>query len=158
MSARSPRARSTLLPIFLLSLAAGSCRTLVPSVDPFLPGTGARQIHIQVRNDNFYDATIWVVASGARQSRLGMVRGKEEAEFVTAWNVPRPLQFDVDLLASNTTCRTEALIVAPGDNLELRISSALGQIRGCGGGWSTFHVGGTESRSGVSGPPSSDPI
>lgn len=133
--------------MLLLLSVVGSCATATPSVNPFHLTRSAGQIHIEVRNDNFYDATIWAVVSGVRQRKLGVVSGKQNADFTMRWTVARPLQFEIDLLTGNMTCRTDALVVDPGDHLELQITSAFGQVGGCGSGLSAGLVGGTESRS-----------
>jgi hypothetical protein len=121
----------SVVPLLALLVALGSCASATRQDNPFTASTAAGQIHVKVRNDNFYDATIWAVVNGARQRRLGIVSGKHDADFTMAWTLPQPLQFDIDLLTGDMACRTRSMIVDPGDDLELQITADFGQIRGC---------------------------
>ncbi|MCG6989459.1 MAG: hypothetical protein LJF06_14950 [Gemmatimonadetes bacterium] len=125
------RARPSSLPILLLLLLPAGCASATGSANPFAAASGASRIHIKVQNDNFYDATIWAVVNGARQQKLGVVTGKQNADFTMAWTVPRILQLEIDLMTGNMSCRTDALTVDPGDDLELQITADFGQMRGC---------------------------
>jgi hypothetical protein len=128
------RARPSLghIAILLLPLLTAACATggKSPS-DPFRRSAGEQEIHIKILNQNFYDATIWAVVRGARQSRLGVVVGKQNAEFTMPWTFSEPLQLEIDLLTGNMRCRTDPLTVDPGDILELQITVDFGQTRGC---------------------------
>jgi hypothetical protein len=125
------RARISFLPPLFLVLMAVGCASATGSGNPFT-AAGANRIHIKVRNENFYDATIWAVVGGARQQRLGIVMSNHDEDFTMAWSVSRTLQFDIDLVTGNMRCRTDALTVDPGDVLELQITADFGQMRGCG--------------------------
>ncbi len=123
--------RAWLPPSLVLVLGVASCASPGSADNPFVGATSARRIHVKVRNDNFYDATIWAVVNGARQRKLGTVPGKHETDFTMMWTVSRTLQFDIDLLTGNMACRTQPMVVDPGDDLDLQITSDFGQIRGC---------------------------
>jgi hypothetical protein len=127
-----PRAHSSLplLPVLLAGLLAPGCASAGSATNPFQAASAGR-VHVKVLNDNFYDATIWVVVNGSRQRKLGVVTGKQDAEFTMAWSVPRLLQFEIDLLTGNGSCLTEGMMVDPGDDLELQITPELGSMRGC---------------------------
>jgi hypothetical protein len=120
------------IPVFLLPLVMAACATGGRSSgNPFGRASGEQEIHIKVLNQNFYDATIWAVVRGARQSKLGVVVGKQDADFTMPWTFSEPLQLEIDLLTGNMRCRTDPLTVDPGDILELQISVDFGQTRGC---------------------------
>jgi hypothetical protein len=126
---RRPLHRTALL---LLPLAMAACATGgKQSGDPFRSASGEQEIRIKVLNRNFYDATIWAVVRGARHSKLGVVVGKQDAEFRMPWTFSEPLQLEIDLLTGNMRCRTDPLTVDPGDILELQISVDFGQTHGC---------------------------
>lgn len=125
------RARTSSLPILFLLLLPAGCASATGGANPFQAASGASQIHVRIQNDNFYDATIWAVVNGARQQKLGVVTGKQDADFAMKWTVPRMLQFEIDLMTGNMSCRTRALTVDPGDDLELQITADFGQMRGC---------------------------
>ena len=110
---------------------AWACASSSATVNPFEAAAGGGQIHVKVVNENFYDATIWAVVNGARQHRLGVVTGKQNADFKMTWTVPQPLQFEIDLRTGNKSCVTDQMVVDPGDELELQIRPDLGQMGRC---------------------------
>jgi hypothetical protein len=117
----------------LLLLAATACassgRTLdTASQDPF-GASGPTTVRIIVQNHNFADARLYYFRRGRRMS-LGIVTGKQDGEFVVDWNVPDPMQIEINLLAG-PTCRTDTMTVDPGDVLELQIAVVFSQTLGC---------------------------
>ncbi|MBI4520966.1 MAG: hypothetical protein HY701_09010 [Gemmatimonadetes bacterium] len=108
------------------SLVALAAVTLLAACLPFgrrdgLAGGGGRDyIRIEIINNNFSDATLWAVAEGRNRERLGIVTGKRTQNFTMRWEVPRQLQIEIDLLAGER-CLTEAMVVNPGDELQLQI-------------------------------------
>lgn len=78
------------------------------------------EVEILVRNANFNQVTVYAVRSGA-QRRLGIVAGKGEAVFNTAWDY-LDIQLRVKFLAGPDYL-TETLPVSPGERLELIIPS-----------------------------------
>jgi len=122
-----PHVAALLLPLVVAACATGGGN----SGDPFRKASGEQEIHIKVLNHNFYDATIWAVVRGARHSRLGVVVGKQDADFTMPWTFSEPLQFEIDLLTGSERCRTDPMTVDPGDILELEITVDFGQTRGC---------------------------
>ena len=122
-----PRIAVLLLPLVMAACATGGKN----SGNPFGRASGAQEIHVKVLNHNFYDATIWAVVRGARHSKLGVVVGKQDADFTMPWTFSEPLQLEIDLLTGNMRCRTDPLTVDPGDIVELQIGVDFGQTRGC---------------------------
>lgn len=77
-----------------------------------------REIAIEVRNDNFNDATVYAIRSGLRQ-RLGWVSGFGKGTFTFRWP-PGDLRVEIDLLA-NGRYYTQVMDVSEGDELQLTI-------------------------------------
>jgi hypothetical protein len=115
-----------------LSLGLGACAGSGPNVsaDPFSAATeGPQTISIHVTNLNFQDARLWAVSTAGRQ-RIGVVGGKANAVYRISWEFSRPLRFEIDLLAG-PSCTTDALMVDPGDELQLQIEMDLARMRYC---------------------------
>lgn len=96
--------------------------------DPFRPPD--QPVTLIVTNNNFNDATLWVVTRSARIP-VGNVTGKTDASFTLAptsatdeWHV------EIDLVGGEW-CRTEDLSVDPGDILELQIALDASRTPGC---------------------------
>ena len=88
------------------------------------------EIRIDVLNNNFADATIWLVVRNAQRDRLGNVTGKSDETFVVPWDSTEPLRLEIDLLAG-PRCRTREIIVEPGDALQLQIEPVFSQTAWC---------------------------
>ena len=87
-------------------------------------------VELEVRNDNFADATLHALRGGER-IRLGIVTGHTGRTFELDWRFSQPLRIEIDLLAGGR-CVTRDLQVDPGDELYLRIESQLGSMAACG--------------------------
>ena len=111
----------------LLSGSGLGCSTTKPT--PFMAQQDGR-INIEVINHGFEDATLHAMWTGKRV-RLGTVSGTRTANFILPWNMPFPLQFEIDLLASNA-CTTPAIMADPGDIILVEIRQDL---RNCGYGF-----------------------
>ncbi len=81
----------------------------------------SRELMLHVRNQNFYDATLYAFSQGGQRLRLGIARGNSEETFVFRWP-HRDLRIVIDFLAAGGTF-TESLPVEEGDELELIIES-----------------------------------
>jgi len=77
-------------------------------------------VRLLVQNRNFSDARLYTYRRGERRA-LGIVTGKQEAEFTIEWGFPDPLLIEIDLVAG-PRCRTAEMQVDPGDILELQIA------------------------------------
>jgi len=79
----------------------------------------ARELTLHVRNDNFYDATVYAVSDSGHRLRLGVARGLSRDRFTFRWPYLE-LRVVIDLLAAGASL-TESLPVSEGDELELTI-------------------------------------
>lgn len=106
--------------LLLLAIAAGTaCQS---ARTPFSNGAGLGQtIEVEVRNQNFNSASLWVVRTGER-IRLGIVEGKQDRTFRIPWTSPSPLRVEV-ALQSGERCTTRAVQVEPGASLTMRVAS-----------------------------------
>ncbi len=106
-----------------MCLALGCASTDPPN--PFRGEVSTRDqtIEIFVENLDFNDATLHVLADGARQ-RLGTVAGKGEQRFTVSWTFVRDLSIQISLLAANEFT-TPRLSVNPGEQVRLVIQRPL---------------------------------
>jgi hypothetical protein len=107
------------------TLLMGGCGTsgrTIPGADPFAGGAAAAEVRLRVRNNNFYDATLWALNDSGSRRRLGTVSGNQSAVFTMPWPYAATLRVQIDLLAGST-CTTDPISVNPGDDLELQIQS-----------------------------------
>lgn len=95
---------------------------------PFAEG-GRGSVEIEVRNDNFSDATLHALRGGER-IRIGIVTGHTGETFHLDWQFAMPLRVEIDLLAGGR-CVTRPINVDPGDALYLRIEPQLGSMSEC---------------------------
>lgn len=123
--------RRLVLSVPLLSLLAVGCASALSHPNPFQASGKDHRIHIEISNHNFYDATIWTVVNGSRQQRLGTVVSQQNTTFTVPWSIPQNLQLDIVLVSGNASCRTNPLMVDPGDKLQLEIMSDLTQMQMC---------------------------
>lgn len=123
-----PRLAGALAPVALLAGCA-----LVPfgrSENVFGADEGPVTIH--VKNNNFQDATLWLVTRGNRV-HLGTVTGKLEKSFITPVTTPADVwHVEIDLVGGEW-CQTEPLDVDPGAVLDLLIAVDLRNQPGCYG-------------------------
>jgi hypothetical protein len=77
------------------------------------------QITLHVENQNFYDATIYAMASGGERQRLGNVTGNSQATFTFRW-LHDELRVVIQLLAGRSGV-TQTIPTNPGDTLNLVI-------------------------------------
>jgi len=125
------RLKGGLLALGAISVAAG-CGGIGQQLDPGpfeRAQAGEQRVSIHVTNLNFSEATLWAVTRGGRD-RLGTVGGKGDAVYTLPWNIPQPLQIEIDLLAG-PRCMTAPLEVDPGDQLDLQIELDLGRQPNC---------------------------
>jgi hypothetical protein len=115
----------------VLGLLTVGCGSSGPSSegDPFAGSQRDATVLIIVQNLNFSDARLYTLVRGARK-QLGIVGGKQDAEFTLPWSIPEPLQIEINLLAG-PQCYTRELMVDPGDIIELQISTVFSQSSAC---------------------------
>lgn len=111
-----------LLAISILALIPGCSSS--EAQNPFEGGgtTAARSIRINVRNQNFNEATLRSVARTER--RLGTVPGNGEQSFTMTWPAVNDLRIQIDILAGDrfTTNRISA---SPGETVFLVIENPI---------------------------------
>jgi len=109
----------------VLAGAVGACwlRSARPDTDE---QRGSEIVSVRVDNQNFYDATIYVVANGEKR-RLGVVTGHQSEVFTFRWKQAQ-VHFVIQLLAAGTYT-TETIGADPGDQLELVIAPDLHRSR-----------------------------
>lgn len=77
-------------------------------------------VRLVVQNRNFSDVRLYTHRRGARTT-LGTVTGKQDREFTFSWDMPDPMQVEIDMVAG-PKCFTQEMQVDPGDILELQIA------------------------------------
>lgn len=126
----SIRTRLTSLALALFISGCGAGQMSPNGGGPFAEAAdGPQTISIHVQNLNFNEATLWALSPAGRQ-RLGVVSGKGDAVYRIAWNIPQPLQIEIDVL-SGSRCTTEPVQADPGDSLDLRIQVDLATQQRC---------------------------
>lgn len=107
-------ATTLLLAALVASCSVGGVR------NPFAGGpTGERTITLDVRNNNFDDATIYVFRGGERV-RAGVVTGKTSETFRIPWGAARSFQVVIDLLGGGR-CVTRELRIEAGAHIEVQV-------------------------------------
>jgi hypothetical protein len=97
----------------LVSLASACGAHTGPSVAPEMQ---SRNLTVEVRNYNFYDATIYAWDAGERL-RLGMAQGKSTTNFTFRWDLG-DVRFIIHFIGVGELVG-EVLAVEPGDDLLL---------------------------------------
>jgi hypothetical protein len=80
-------------------------------------GVGGDAIHLEVRNNNFQDATIYATREGDRR-RLGIVTGRTDRTFDLAWAPGLLLQVSVSFIGGGA-CETQEFQMEPGQTFTL---------------------------------------
>jgi hypothetical protein len=103
-----------------------ACATLFPAAegDPF--SEPVESFRLEVENQNYHDATIYVVKDTPRSSkRLGDVTGLTTQTFQVPWDAVARMSVHIEFLADGN-CTVPGIIVGPGDDLHLQILPANG--------------------------------
>jgi hypothetical protein len=102
-----------------LGLAAAACSsTAAGQRDPFSATAPAEDILLTVENNDFRDATIYILWGGVK-SRAGTATGKTSRTFRSRWR-SEEVQLEVDFLGRGGYV-TERVPVYPGDHLNFVI-------------------------------------
>ena len=125
------RTMSRLGTAIVATLALAACASAGPrlSDDPWSSTERPPQVRLIVQNRNFSDARLYAIRRSARES-LGILGGKQDAEFMLDWPSPEPLRIEINMLAG-PRCVTEEMQVDPGDILELQIAVVFTDTSGC---------------------------
>ena len=108
------RAMMVVAPMLLVG-----CASVPPTPTPFSE-IGANGVELSVENQNFYDATIYVVSEVGTERRVGDVVGNTSRSFQVPWDFTQDMSIRFEMLAGGW-CRTHPVVVSPGDELGLEI-------------------------------------
>jgi hypothetical protein len=117
--------RATLLALVAMVVLAGCSRKTDPNAEPVpIPDP----IAVHVRNENFLDMNVAVVASGVSR-RLGTVSGNSAGTFSIPWNVASGQTVSVTAtpIGGRGYATTGGLSVSPGQVIEFRVGAQLRQ-------------------------------
>ncbi len=90
------------------------------------PAGGRNEVMIEVENQNFYDARVYMVEFGRRE-RLGSVPGNRSRTF--SFRVqPGEIRFIVDFIGSGQIT-TDGIEISPGDELVLTVTAGAHRLR-----------------------------
>lgn len=106
------------------ALGVGSAACASPGESPFGDGVQPGTVQVEVDNQNFYDATIYVL-SGAGERRLGIVPGKTKKTFVARLVAPADVRLRVRMLAGGSFT-TDPMNTIPGEIIQLIIPARVG--------------------------------
>ena len=109
------------LVIASLSLVVPACAARSSSTSFDDTQTGRSSVTVEVRNQNFYPATIYAYRSGTRR-RLGEVEAHQTTSFSFEWSLV-DIRFLIDFLAAGCIF-SDRLTVGDDDNLLLVIEPA----------------------------------
>lgn len=121
------RMRRVLAVPAMVMLAAG-CGGSSGGLDDVEPQS-ADEVTVVVKNQNFYDATVYATAQSASPRRVGSVPGNSERTFTFLWSWIE-VAFTIRLTAVGEI-RSGAIPVEPGEVLELTIppDANMGSVR-----------------------------
>lgn len=104
-----------------------ACSTLTPRGDPFdraSQGEAGRQLHIEVVNRSYSDATVYAI-SRTRRVRLGMAPSIANRTYSIDWSGGADeLRAEIDVLAGGEFT-TRAITASPGESVTLVIEDPL---------------------------------
>lgn len=114
-----------LLAIGALALVNAACGARQAGVEGPEPGP-AREVTVEVENQNFYDARIYLLEFG-RRTRLGNVSGNSTRVFRFR-SPPQEVRFVIDFIGAGELTTT-GIEVSPGDELVLTVTAAAHRLR-----------------------------
>jgi hypothetical protein len=121
---RRTRARLVVLALFVLGACAHN-----QSAEMDMEDEPEREpIHLHVRNENFADMNVAVIAGGVAR-RLGQVAGNSVGDFTIAYNVANGQSISVRAIpiGGNTSYTSQNLSVGGGQMIEMRLAATLRQ-------------------------------
>ncbi|NIN72747.1 MAG: hypothetical protein GTO46_12655 [Gemmatimonadetes bacterium] len=113
-----------------LTLTVAACAARQAADEGAAVGGTGREVTIEVENQNFYDARIYVVEYGRRR-RLGSVPGHGTRVFQFRVD-PTEVRFVIDFIGSGQLT-TNIRNVRPGDELLLTVTATTHRLRYRGG-------------------------
>jgi hypothetical protein len=108
----------------ILCVACGAGRSTRAASDaPSAPDS----IFVTIVNDNYYDARIHLIYEGGTRYPLGTIASNHREPVVTIPWLPRAFVVEVDLVIGGGVYRSEAMDVARGEFVEIRVPADLSQ-------------------------------
>lgn len=120
--------RASMRFVVLALVALGACSHNQPPDADAEPEIEHEPIHVHVRNENFLDMNVAVVASGVSR-RLGQVSGNGVGDFTINYNVAngQSIQVTATPIGGNGRYSSPNLSVGGGQMIDVRIASTLRQ-------------------------------
>jgi hypothetical protein len=108
-----------------MALLTACTRQAVPGAETPSPMSEARDVTVEIDNENFSDVTIYWIRNQdtSNPGRVGYVTGFSKKTFTFRWSSGE-LEFRIDFLAGGSVF-TQALAVDPGDSLNLVVTPDL---------------------------------
>lgn len=89
--------------------------------------SSSERIVVHALNENYYDARIHAVYVGGQRRSLGTIAGNGGHTRATLMWEPHSLVFEVLLVTEGSTYVSHSVDLAPGDSIEIRIPSNIGE-------------------------------
>jgi hypothetical protein len=83
-------------------------------------------VYVQVSNNQFYDARVYVLFEGGARYSLGMIVGHMKGEVTPVLWQPRPMVFEISFIAQEGLYYSDEVVVDPGDMVFLSIPPNIG--------------------------------
>ena len=96
-----------------------ACSSKGPAVGAVQPAT-SDSLFIDVHNQGFYDASIFLSVAGSTRRRLGTVQAFSSANFTVRWE-PNDLWIEIDFVGARRVTRTTSFSMSPGETLEVQL-------------------------------------
>ena len=119
-------AMAKLIAVGALTTMTAACASRQAADEGAAAGQTGREVTLEVQNQNFYDARIYLIELGVR-TRLGNVSGNSTREF--RFGVEQTeIQILVDFIGGGEFT-TESMVVNPGEELLLIVTANSHQLR-----------------------------
>ncbi|MDH3457112.1 MAG: hypothetical protein OER90_09745, partial [Gemmatimonadota bacterium] len=124
MGRHSAAITTTLVITIAAAAACGGAREIevrhaaVPEVDD--------SVYVQVSNDQFYDARVYVLYEGGARYSLGLITGHMKSAVTPVLWQPRPMLFEISFIAREGLYYSEEVVVDPGDMVFVSIPPNIG--------------------------------
>lgn len=118
LALRPTRSRAALLGV--LALVLSGCAT---ASNPFRPSEDTNTLQVEVRNQNFSDATVYALRAG-QSIRLGVVSSQNFEVFSVRWPSSLPIRVQARFLGG-LRCSTQEILVSDGDRITVELPANL---------------------------------
>jgi hypothetical protein len=105
------------LVVMVFALACARTRNAAPPSGRI----GLDSVFVEVINDNYYDARVHLIYTGATLHSLGTIAGNQRLPVqAVPWD-PQPIVIEIALIVGGGTYRSDRIQVAPRDVLQIRV-------------------------------------